>query len=490
MDQVLVRYVGNGSTRYDGKDYIESLSKLKRKKNAQGNLATGEMVTIKTKSRVWKAVVVIPDYHPPQTKKRRQARDSSPDNQPPQKKKKRQRARDSSPVIPVQGKKNTNPVPESDVVVASFSPSVLPTTVPTTTEKSFTPCTSCLTVQTSTTHMSSTPSTHTTFTPSTTRMTSSSQAATLADPSFTVTHTDLLFMSTDKEQSHTATNTDNLLAGTNADTSIATDTITHADISFTAAHTDSSPYVNPSFTDTDFEPFNNYYTYTDQLTSVQEQVAELERSLERFQTEVLFRIERLEQFKHSYIPTIPPVPTTPTIPAFPSTSTILANSAFSAVHTNPVISSVSTNPTVTPVPNGPTVTAIPVTPTNRAPMMDLNGRFWDPQATKAAAVDQKLQQALANPRHRTPAQLGTDLARILFTEAELVTSTLTGRRVHGQSKQPLDPAKLCLIDSLVQQKFGLGEAEFAAIRSNIREALANRCKYLRLKLAPKDSTVI
>lgn len=74
---------------------------------------------------------------------------------------------------------------------------------------------------------------------------------------------------------------------------------------------------------------------------------------------------------------------------------------------------------------------------------------------------------------------------MLFTEAELATSPLTGWRVHGQDKQPLDPAKLCLIDSLVQQKCQVGEAEFSAIWSGIRKTLANRCKYLRLKLAPK-----
>ena len=52
----------------------------------------------------------------------------------------------------------------------------------------------------------------------------------------------------------------------------------------------------------------------------------------------------------------------------------------------------------------------------------------------------------------------------------------------------LNPAKLYLIDNVVQQKCRLGE--FAAIRSGIREVLANQCKYLHLKPAPKDSGVI
>ena len=66
MDKALVRYIDNGSTRYDGKEYAESLSKLRRKKSATGPLEAGETVTIKTKSHVWTAVVVNPCYEPPQ----------------------------------------------------------------------------------------------------------------------------------------------------------------------------------------------------------------------------------------------------------------------------------------------------------------------------------------------------------------------------------------------------------------------------------------
>ena len=46
-----VRYCNNHSTRYDGKEYLESVSKLRRKENATGSLEIGESVTIKTKSR-------------------------------------------------------------------------------------------------------------------------------------------------------------------------------------------------------------------------------------------------------------------------------------------------------------------------------------------------------------------------------------------------------------------------------------------------------
>ena len=69
---VTVRYVDNGSARYDGKEFQELLSKIRRDKNATGSLKTGETVTIKTKSRIWKATVVNlqPNTHPTQQKKR------------------------------------------------------------------------------------------------------------------------------------------------------------------------------------------------------------------------------------------------------------------------------------------------------------------------------------------------------------------------------------------------------------------------------------
>ena len=78
----------------------------------------------------------------------------------------------------------------------------------------------------------------------------------------------------------------------------------------------------------------------------------------------------------------------------------------------------------------------------------------------------------------SPVQIGLELSKVLFTDVELAVSTLTGRRGHGQSSKTLDLAKLCLIDNLVQQKCGLGEAEFSAVRSGIRDSLANRYKYL------------
>ena len=58
MDKVVIRYENNGSVRYDGKEYLEAFSKLQQDKSATGTIQVGESVRIKTKSRIWKAVVV------------------------------------------------------------------------------------------------------------------------------------------------------------------------------------------------------------------------------------------------------------------------------------------------------------------------------------------------------------------------------------------------------------------------------------------------
>ena len=63
-------YLDNGLSRYDGKEYIESVSKLRRYNTASGPLEAGETFTIKTKLRVWKAILVSPEYHPPPKRRR------------------------------------------------------------------------------------------------------------------------------------------------------------------------------------------------------------------------------------------------------------------------------------------------------------------------------------------------------------------------------------------------------------------------------------
>ena len=51
MDTI-IKYENNGSVRYDRKEYVESLSKVRRKKTATGALEIGESVMMKTKSRI------------------------------------------------------------------------------------------------------------------------------------------------------------------------------------------------------------------------------------------------------------------------------------------------------------------------------------------------------------------------------------------------------------------------------------------------------
>ena len=75
MDTILIRYVDNGSSRYDNKEYIESTAKVRRKAGATGSIKVGEAVTIKSKSRVWKAIVVSTNPEQPRRKKRRKKED-------------------------------------------------------------------------------------------------------------------------------------------------------------------------------------------------------------------------------------------------------------------------------------------------------------------------------------------------------------------------------------------------------------------------------
>ena len=52
MDSVLIHYVNNKSSRYDGKDFYEPLGKIHQQQGTTGDLAIGETVTIKTKSSI------------------------------------------------------------------------------------------------------------------------------------------------------------------------------------------------------------------------------------------------------------------------------------------------------------------------------------------------------------------------------------------------------------------------------------------------------
>ena len=61
MDTIIIRYEDNSSVRYDRKEYVESLSKVRREMSETGSLKIGKSVMVKTKSRVWKTMVVDPE---------------------------------------------------------------------------------------------------------------------------------------------------------------------------------------------------------------------------------------------------------------------------------------------------------------------------------------------------------------------------------------------------------------------------------------------
>ena len=67
-----------------------------------------------------------------------------------------------------------------------------------------------------------------------------------------------------------------------------------------------------------------------------------------------------------------------------------------------------------------------VTAASRVPMTDLNGRSYNLLTTKTLSVDDKLQYILSNLKMTAPIQIGLELSRILFTDIELASSTLTG----------------------------------------------------------------
>ena len=60
MDTITIRYEDNGSVRYDGKAYVESLSKVCRETSATGELQIGKSVTVKMKfGRLWLLILSL-----------------------------------------------------------------------------------------------------------------------------------------------------------------------------------------------------------------------------------------------------------------------------------------------------------------------------------------------------------------------------------------------------------------------------------------------
>ena len=128
------------------------------------------------------------------------------------------------------------------------------------------------------------------------------------------------------------------------------------------------------------------------------------------------------------------------------------------------------------------------TPTTRRPLADLNSAVTS-ASNSSDDINLKVQAVLAQTFARG-VQLGMALAKAIFSNQEMALCTLTGRTVHGQTRAVLNTTKIKLIEDLIKQRFNQTEAEYAYTQSAFRSALMNRCKYLRLKLAPQNQEFI
>ena len=61
MDTITIKYEDNASLCYNKEKYVERLSKVHSEKSTTGALQISKSFTVKTKLRIWKAVVVDPE---------------------------------------------------------------------------------------------------------------------------------------------------------------------------------------------------------------------------------------------------------------------------------------------------------------------------------------------------------------------------------------------------------------------------------------------
>ena len=85
--------------RYDGKEFLESVSKLRREENMTGSPKIGESVTIKMKLGLWKAVIVNLRPEASSTKKRKAQASKSDASEPKRSKKKSLRSTVAQSVV-------------------------------------------------------------------------------------------------------------------------------------------------------------------------------------------------------------------------------------------------------------------------------------------------------------------------------------------------------------------------------------------------------
>ena len=90
------------------------------------------------------------------------------------------------------------------------------------------------------------------------------------------------------------------------------------------------------------------------------------------------------------------------------------------------------------------------TPRSRIPFMPLESALNE---ERSLGNEDSVQAVMNNQKITTAMQLGSQLVKVVYTDMELATSTVTGRKVGGRDIQKLDPIKLRYIESLIQQKF-------------------------------------
>lgn len=95
-------------------------------------------------------------------------------------------------------------------------------------------------------------------------------------------------------------------------------------------------------------------------------------------------------------------------------------------------------------------------------------------------TNSKTVEDILKNRYRDAPKLARDLARAVFGEEALKSSTVTGRLVRGQKTNMLDMEKLLSVKGLVKSKFSsLSVVEFEVVWVRCVKSIADLCKKLR-----------
>ena len=385
MACVLVTYIDNDLSRYDGKDYLEKTTKLRRDNEAEGELRVGERVTIKTKSRLWKAIVKDP--HPPehQGRGKKRKRDDS--------------GSFKSPEVPVQTCRGNN-----DMFLGSFVPANEPLNV-------------------------------------------------------------------------ALENAVRIVAGSNNNIQEAEQDQLSAEL-FDPPTTEETP-INcqqelppldaniTAFLNCCDQQFIGKDDFDAFKTEVRQQLENITRLLQTL-------INQGEQLRMS-----PPMPTPQYEECNEFATQPLQDIGVETALMTPVrqvpfrpvenTMALSSSTPVAPVMNMqvPATVLSPIQPVEHV-QVSINHR-------------QAIEEVLNNPKITSAVQLGSELVKKLFTEDEMTTSTLTGRKVNGRIMKQLDTVRMQYIESVMKQRYPMPEGEFAATKTLLREYIASRCKYLHAR---------